>query len=436
MKTPLLAVPLLGVLFAATSLTAADNWTAFQNRQQVQIDSNWNWSAAPKTAWKIELTGYGQSSPVVWNDRVFITTVEGPNKENCLTTAYALKDGQQLWQQSLANPTPAESSFYISKAAPTPVVDDNQVVVFFEGGLVASYSHEGNLQWQKDLVAEYGAIDARHGLSSSLEQNEENVFVWVERQTEPYILALNKKSGDVAWKSAGLGVTSWASPRLMKVAGEEQLLLSGIGKIAGFDPATGNQLWEITGISGNSTPTPFPLKDGRFLIGATTGQGDGDEGRAAESNGVIAITKQDDNSWAADFVWRATKATSSFGTPVANDSTTFFVNKTGILFGLDINSGQQKIAERTAGSVWATPLVTENHLLLFGKSGTLEVFKLSDKLELVQTVELITQPEAEPAAEGEAPNRFAGPTLYAAIAVEDKILVRTGNELTCLESAE
>ncbi|WP_339743270.1 PQQ-binding-like beta-propeller repeat protein [uncultured Rubinisphaera sp.] len=420
---------MFGILTFSCSANAGENWTEFQDHQQVELDQSWNWSQPPKTTWKIQLDGYGQSSPVTWDDQVFITSVEGDNKENCLITAYALKDGKKLWQQSLVNPSPVEATSYVSKAAPTPVIDRNQIVTFFEGGLLASYSLDGKLQWQKNLVEENGPIDARHGLSSSLEQNAANVFAWVERQTDPYVLCLNKQSGEVVWKVAGLGVTSWASPRILTTEGGDQLLLSGIGKIVALDPETGSQFWEFTEISGNSTPTPFPLADGRFLMGATTGQGDGNEGRAAESNGVIAISKSTDGTWSANYVWKAKKATSSFGTPVANQEMTFFVNKTGIVFGLDLNSGEERLAERTSGSVWATPLLTENHLLLFGKSGTLDVFRLGEKPELVQTVELFTK-------EADATNPFAGPTLYAAIVVQDKILIRTGTELICLESAK
>ncbi len=418
----------IGILTLPYSARAAENWTGFQDHQQVKLDQSWNWSLPPNTTWKIPLVGYGQSSPVTWGDQVFITSVQGDNKDSCLITAYSLKDGKQLWQQSLVNPSPVEATSYVSKAAPTPVIDGNQIVTFFEGGLLACFSLDGKLNWQKNLVEEFGPIDSRHGLSSSLEQNDDNVFVWVERQTDPYVLCLNKKSGEVIWKAPGLSVTSWASPRIVTAEGRDQLLLSGIGKIVALDPETGSQLWEFTEISGNSTPTPFPLAEGRFLMGATTGQGDGNEGRAAESNGVIAISKSVEGTWSANYVWKAKKATSSFGTPVANQEMTFFVNKTGIVFGLDLNSGEERLAERTSGSVWATPLLTENHLLLFGKSGTLDIFRLGEKPELVQAVELFTK-------EANATNPFAGPTLYAAIVAKNHILIRTGTELICLESA-
>ncbi|HBN74423.1 MAG TPA: serine/threonine protein kinase [Planctomycetaceae bacterium] len=421
-------IAIIGILTLPCSATADENWTGFQDHQQVKLDQSWNWSLPPKTTWKIQLDGYGQSSPVTLGNQIFITSVQGENKDNCLITAYSLNDGKQLWQQSLVNPSPVEATSYVSKAAPSPVVDGNQIITFFEGGLLACFSLDGKLNWQKNLIEDFGPIDSRHGLSSSLEQNAANVFIWVERQTDPYVLCLDKKSGEVLWKAPGLGVTSWASPRIMTAEGRDQLLLSGIGKIVALDPETGSQIWEFTEITGNSTPTPFPLADGRFLMGATTGQGDGNEGRAAESNGVIAISKTVEGIWSANYAWKAKKATSSFGTPVANQEMTFFVNRTGILFGLDLKSGEERLAERTSGSVWATPLLTENHLLLFGKSGTLDIFRLGEKPELVQTVELFTK-------EADATNPFAGPTLYAAIVAQDHILIRTGTEMTCLESA-
>lgn len=137
--------------------------------------------------------------------------------------------------------------------------------------------------------------------------------------------ALSKKTGKTEWKSKGLGVTSWSSPRLVPIAEGKHLVLSGSGKIAGLDPKSGERLWEFDGISGNSTPTPIPLGDGRFLIGASEGRGETSGGNAPASNGVIQITKDTNGKFAAAFVWQAKKATSSFGSPVVHQGHAYFV---------------------------------------------------------------------------------------------------------------
>ena len=118
-----------------------------------------------------------------------------------------------------------------------------------------------------DLTQLHGDVKARHGLAASLEQNENHVFVWIERENDPYVLALDKETGETVWKSKGLGATSWASPRLVPVANGDHLVLSGSGKMAGLDPASGDHLWTFDKIGGNSTPTPVPLGDSRCRTG-------------------------------------------------------------------------------------------------------------------------------------------------------------------------
>ena len=82
MNRLLYCIAMIGILTLPCSASAAENWTGFQDHQQVELDQSWNWSQPPKTTWKIQLDGYGQSSPVTWDDQVFITSVEGDNKEN------------------------------------------------------------------------------------------------------------------------------------------------------------------------------------------------------------------------------------------------------------------------------------------------------------------------------------------------------------------
>ncbi len=150
--------------------------------------------------------------------------------------ALAIDTGKPLWKLDFDNPSPVESNNYVSRAAPTPVVDAQGLVVSFEGGVVAAISHAGKVLWQKNLVSEYGPITSRHGLAASLEQDDKRVFVWIERDKEPYVLAIEKSSGNVLWKADGAGATSWSSPRLISVAGKPQLVCSASGHLVAYAP--------------------------------------------------------------------------------------------------------------------------------------------------------------------------------------------------------
>lgn len=422
----------------SASIVAGD-WTRFQGPIPSDVEASrlpMKWSPEENMQWTAEIAGYGQSSPVTWGERVFITSISGPKKEHCHIAAFDLNSGKKLWQHDLEAATQAENNNYVSKAAPTPVVDAAGVVCFFEGGNLLALTHEGEVRWQRNLVTEFGPIESRHGISASLEHSDDHIFVWVERSKEPYVLAVEKNSGKDIWKSAGLGVTSWASPRLVPVKTGQHLVLSGIGVLAGLDPATGNQLWRFEGIKGNSTPTPAPIGDGRFLIGATAGRGEGDAGKAAESNGLISIKQSDDGTFTADFVWKAKRATSSFGSPVAHQGHAYYVNATGVLFCLNLETGEEVFSNRIGESIWATPMPIGDRICFFGKGGTVSIVSAGSKFEsLAENVTWeANAPAPAPAAGGEAAGRggFGGPVLYAAIFAKDRLLLRRGDKLYCV----
>lgn len=418
-------------------LASAGDWTRFQGPMPSDADVRrlpMTWSPKENVQWTAEINGYGQSSPVTWGERVFITSISGPKKERCHVAAFDLNSGKKLWQHDFDAATQAENNNYISKAAPTPVVDAAGVVCFFEGGNLLALTHEGQVRWQRNLVTEFGPIESRHGLAASLEHTDDRVFVWVERSKEPYVLAVEKNSGKDIWKSAGLGVTSWASPRLVPIKSGQHLVLSGIGALAGLDPTSGKQLWRFEGIKGNSTPTPVPVSNGRFLIGATAGRGEPDAGKAAESNGLIAIKQSEDGSFQADFVWKAKRATSSFGSPIAHQGHAYFVNATGVLFCLDLETGEERFSNRIGDSIWATPMPVGDRIYFFGKAGTVSVVAAGPKFESLAenvTWEVTTPAPTQAAGEG-AGRSFGGPVLYAAVFTKDRLLLRRGDKLYCV----
>ena len=328
----------------------------------------------------------------------------------------------------------------MSRAAPTPAIDSEQIAILFETGNLLSLNHAGRSRWQRNLVKEYGEIQAKFGISASLEHNNDHIFVWIERENDPYVMAVAKKDGRTLWKSPGLHVTSWSSPRLIPVGEENHLVLSGIGKLAGYDPKTGKQLWTLEDISGNSTPTPIPIGNGRFLIAATTGRSGGGSGKAARSNGLVEIQKKPDGQFQAAFIWRAKRATSSFGSPLAIQNNAYFVNRQGVVYCLDLQDGQEKYAKRTADSVWATPFAVGEQLYFFGKKGVTTVVKAGDEFELLAENRLFDSPTADPPSVKSENEKNTVPSsprkaaiLYAAAGEGSRLFLRTGKTLYCVQ---
>ncbi len=407
-------------------------WSGFQNGGNCSVDATLPtvWSPEENIVWSAQITGYGQSTPVVAGEQVVVTSTAGENKDRYYISAFDVATGGPCWQKEYANPTPEKNTTYVSRAAASPAVDGKHIYAFFEGGLVAAVTHSGEAVWQRNLVDEYGPISARHGLASSVEQNADRLFVWIERSDNPYVLALDKDTGETIWKTVGAGATTWSSPRLVTVQGGKQhLVCSASGKVIGLSPENGDQMWVFDGIANNSSCTPIPLAEGRFLIGASDGRGEDSDGKGAESNGVIAI-KRDGDTWSARFQWQAEKATSTFGSPVVHQDSVYFVNRVGVLYTMSLASGESIAAKRTkAGGIWATPLVADGKLYLFGSKGVTSVIDLATGNEAATNTLWQAEKSKEPkGTEGQAP-AFGGPVLYAAAVSPPYLLLRRGDTL-------
>lgn len=400
------------------------------------------WSPEKNIAWKASVPGYGQSSPVVWQQRVFVSSISGPMKDACHVCAFDLQTGEKLWQRDFTAVAKVENTNYVSKAAPTPVVDDSALIVWFESGNLVAIEHDGTVRWSRNLVEEYGEILARHGLGSSLQQTEHLVFVWVERQDDPYLLAVEKATGKTRWKVAGLGATSWSTPTLLPLRDERHLVLSGNGKLAGFDPQSGKLLWSFDGISGNTVPTPQPVAKGTLLVGATLGRGEESGPRAAESNGMVEVVTGRDGTFNVRFRWRCRRATSSFGSPIVHQGLAYFVNRAGVLYCIDAETGEEVYAERLAGAVWATPLAVGNRIYFAGQSGTTSVVQAGREPRKLAQNRLwpdTPQAEATDAAGSERGHTSAQQppqVQYAIAAVPGRLLIRTGDTLYCIARTE
>jgi outer membrane protein assembly factor BamB len=429
---PWLRVPLkiagrcviLTLLLSSTAgaQTSHSSWPKFQNGGSPAASVGalaTTWTPDQNVAWKAAIEGYGQSTPVVFDGQIYVTSMSGDQREHYHLTAFSLTTGEKIWQRDFENPTRKDNTPMTSRAAPSAIADSTVCIAFFEGGIVVSVDRQGAVRWERNLIDEYGPADGRHGLAASLEQDGERVFVWVERSEFPYILALDKTNGESVWKVDGVGATSWASPRLVKIGNSEHLICSASGKILGVDPENGHRLWEFTGIANNTSCTPIPAGENRFLMGASDGRGEETSGSGAQFNGVIEV-KTDGEGFSASFLWTAEKASSSFGSPVVADGSACFVNRAGVLHRLDLETGKPLAAVRTsAGGIWATPIVTGDHLYLFGYKGTTSVMSLKDDKEIA----------ANRLWEAIPTESSAGSVLYAAAAVPPYFILRSGDTL-------
>ena len=421
-----------------------DAWPGFlgagakiQSPGQVPV----TWSPTESMAWTAEVAGYGQSSPLIMDGKVFVTAIDGPKKETNKIVCFDLATGKQLWSNDTPSSFPVENSVYVSRAAPTPVVDAARIVSFFESGDIVAVDLQGKELWKRSLGKEYGEFKNKFGLSGSLVQDEKHVFVLVDDEGPSYLLAIDKATGANVWKKDRTSRTSWSSPTIVQIGGKPHIVVSSAGSIDGYDPSTGNVLWSYSDVGGNTGTTPIDAGEGRFLIAASGGQ-DGKNSEMAKKSNFLMTVSPKGTSFDVQPKWFTREATPSWASPVLYRDCAYWINRTGVVFCYDAATGNLNYSERLKQSCWATPVGIEDRVYFFGKDGLTSViaagptFKLLSENEFFDPNSMKADPKAgekEPTEERRrAAAMFSGPTLYGVAIADGSLVARIGNKVFCV----
>lgn len=428
------------------------------------------WSPEAGIAWKVEIPGYGQSSPVVRDGRVFVTSVEGANMERCFVHAFDLDDGSEVWSREFAASQPVENYFRNSRAAPTCVVDAQYVWALFAGGNVLCLTHEGETEWTRSLVEDYGPIRNERGLASSLAQTEAAVVALVDHDGPSYLVAFDKRTGQELWKvDRGERGAAWASPITTRRGDREMVIVSSAGSAEAYDGGTGAVVWRLEGLVGNRIPSASLAGDDLILGATQSAHGTDDPRLVRRSNRCMRWTNVDGYA-GVETRWTANRADPHYSTPLAYMGRVYYVSSTGILTCLDQETGEKLYATRIAGASWASAIGAEGRVYLFLKDGTVLVLEAGPEFVELATNRLWKEGEV-PAATKPSPADIAAltnaardggrdtdaapdpeaairsldlaaqhrifsyydPVIYGAAAVDGRLLVRTGQTLYCVE---
>jgi outer membrane protein assembly factor BamB len=258
------AAPPAPVVSQLTKSPSQTTWPAFRGTGQsltTASDLPTEWSDDQNVAWATDLPGYGQSSPVIWGDRVFVTTMQGDMKETPTILCLDLNDGRILWKKEFQGTQEVEASNYVTRSAPTPAVDAQHCFAFFESGELIATDHDGNVRWQRSLVDEYGEFQGNHGIGSSLAINDQYIFVLVAHEGPSYLMAVDKSNGKNIWKTELDEQVAWSSP----IVADKQILLSVSGTVSGFAAETGKRIWSIDEVEGNTVASVIVHEDVAFV---------------------------------------------------------------------------------------------------------------------------------------------------------------------------
>jgi len=267
------------VLVLTTSVVADDRWPQFRGPGSLGVAEDPSlpdkWSTTENVAWKTEIPGMGWSSPAVWGDHIFLTSVvssvagEAPKKglyfggerkpatdvHQWMVYCVDFKTGKIRWQQEVKkgppdNPRHLKNSY----ASETPVTDGERVYAYFGNVGLFCFDMKGKLLWSK----KWGPFATRYGWGTAASPvlYKDRIYVVNDNDTESFMVALNKKTGEQVWRVEREKGTNWATPYVWETAARTEIITPGTKKVTSYD-LDGKTLWEFSGMSSIAIPTPF-----------------------------------------------------------------------------------------------------------------------------------------------------------------------------------
>ena len=370
-----------------------------------------NWSITENLAWKVPVPGAGWSQPIVFGDRVYVTSAvseqtylpknfsDGTKTPQSMGLGffskppnfnfqwklfcYSLEDGKEIWSQALDSGKPKfaihPSNTY---ATESPAADSDGVYVYFAStGKVAGVSHEGQLMWERSI----GIFKTSNnfGTGSSVALHEGKVFIQNFTTKSANVYCLDTKTGDTIWENKGeKGITSWTSPSIWKNNKRTELIISSEKKLDSYNPADGSLLWTVKNIKTAATATPCADSQRIFFGGSDPFEKGPLFAIEAGAEGDLSPKKR--NTEFQNCSWIAKRSGPGMSSPVTNGKFLYVVDS-NILRCYDALTGERLYQERIpkSGSVAASPLIIGNQLLILDEDGKSSLVSLGPEFEIV-----------------------------------------------------
>ena len=373
------------------------------------------WSETENIRWKTAIPGHGQATPVVWGDRVYVTTAipvrggdgrgsrrggnrstRSPGLQRYVVLAVDRGSGQIVREQVARVEAPHEGRHRTGSWASSSAVTDGEVLCAFFGsrGLYC-YDMEGALLWERDLGDMSIRLDFGEGASPAV-AGDTLVVVW-DHQGESFITALDKRTGEERWRAARDEITSWATPLIVTHGTGAQVVTSGTRRVRSYDLASGALVWHGPGVTLNAIPSPVAADGMVYLTSGFRGNVlyavDLDEaaGDVAASDAVI---------------WSFDRDTPYVPSPLVADGILYLVkSNSGLLSAHNARTGRRHYGPvRLPGirSIYASPVAAAGRIYVAGRAGATAVIAAGQTFRVLATNRLEEGFDASPAVAGGA----------------------------------
>ncbi len=367
----------------------ADNWHQWRGANNDGISNETDvpiqWSQTENVRWRLPLPGEGASTPVVWNDKIFLTCADGMELVlMCINT-----EGEEIWKRTLAEGNRTKRGDEVNYAAPSPTTDGEYVWAFLGTGDLACYDFEGNSIWHTNIEERYGNFRLGFLMSMTPLLYKDRLYLQLIHSNAWLVLALDKKTGEEIWKhdresdARAECEHAYTSPILYKDSERELLIVHGADYVTAHNLDDGSEIWRCGGLNAKQGyNTSFRLvaspvateglivvpsaKNGPVLGLDPSGQGD--------------IT---DSKWQT---WKLGRGTPDVPSPLIHDGLVYLCRENGVLICLDAKTGEKLYEERTHNHRHrSSPIYANGHIYLTARDGVVNVIKAGREFDIIAT---------------------------------------------------
>ncbi|MCA2965930.1 MAG: PQQ-binding-like beta-propeller repeat protein [Acidobacteriota bacterium] len=412
----------LTVCLLATSFLHAENWPQYRGIAASGLGDGtpplrWNTETGENIRWKTPIPGLGYSSPVVWGDRLFLTTavpakgdaevklglygdikpVKNEGAQSFQVLCLDRRTGKILWQQTAVQTTPKIKRHpKSSHANPTPATDGQRLIVSFGSEGLYAYSLDGKLLWKKDLgvldSGYYVAPDAQWGFASSPILHEDKVIIQADVQKNSFLAAFDAKTGKELWRTPRQDVPTFGTPAVLPNGeGGLQVVVNGWKHMGGYDLATGKERWRLAGTGDIPVPTPV-FANGLIVLTAAHGGGRPIYAIRPDAKGDLSQNK-------AAIAWSQDRSGNYMQTPLLADGIGYFCLDNGVMTVFELTSGERLYQQRlgTASGFTSSPVAAAGRLYITNEDGHTFVLQQGKEYKVLAENELGEPVMATPA---------------------------------------
>lgn len=352
------------------------------------------WSETKNVRWRVALPGKGHSTPIVWRDRIFVTTavpfgealppkystapgthdgVPVTQRHEFAVLAVNRRDGKIVWRKTVHKKLPHEGGHLTgSLASNSAVTDGESVFAFFGSHGLYCLGMDGEVRWQK----QFGEMQTKHGHGESASPvlHGDLLFVNWDHDGPCFVAAFDKRTGAQRWKVERDEETSWSSPIVFENDGRPLLIVAGTNRVRAYEPATGNVIWECGGLSSNIVATPVAA-DGMLFAGSSY-----------EKKALLAIRLDraaGDITGSDRIAWTRSRGTPYVPSPLLyGDSLYFLTHYQGVLSRVEAVTGVDKpgpIRLGSMGNIYASPVAGGGRIYVTDLEGKTIVLSHDDR---------------------------------------------------------